>query len=428
MVNNMQQPLETLIERLKSADPQVRAAAIQDIARSNDPAAIAALGGVFKNDPDPRLRELAKQAAVQIQAGATNASPPGEKVYQMLWDCRFCGTTKLLGIEHRHCPNCGAAQDPAWRYFPSDADLKVINDPNYRYAGADKTCPFCGQPNSAAAQWCKDCGGDLSAAPEVARKADLQTGLEGPAGVRDDVVLQKFQREQAAIQAQSQGARKGGLGRVKYLIIAAVVLCIGAFAAFVVLSRSTYGASMAVSELTWQRVISVEQLTAQSGSDWRSGVPADAYNVACHSEDRCRTESEQYVCGSVNVDRGDGSFTKQDKYCTRSKQVCEPDQKCSYTVNHWTFERDFTATGGPADPLPWPSVSLQTGSFVGAERESSRKETLNVVFKDSAGQSYTYNPTDYAVWQTYKVGQRYTVEINRLNQVQWNTLKPASAQ
>jgi hypothetical protein len=217
-------------------------------------------------------------------------------------------------------------------------------------------------------------------------------------------------------------------GWIKVAIIAAVVLCLGAVGAFIALSRSTYSASMAVSELTWQRVISVEQLTAQPGSDWRSDVPHDAYSVACHSEDRCHDESEQYVCGSVNVDRGDGSFTKQDKYCTRSKQVCVSDSKCNYTVDRWIFERDYTATGGPADPVSWPAVTLNTGSFVGAERERSRTETLSVLFKGGGGQSYTHNPTDYAVWQTFKVGQSYTVEINRLNQVQWDTLKPVSAQ
>jgi hypothetical protein len=134
------------------------------------------------------------------------------------------------------------------------------------------------------------------------------------------------------------------------------------------------------------------------------------------------------VCGSVNVDRGDGSFTKQDKYCTRSKQVCVPDSKCNYTVDRWAFERDYTASGGPADTPTWPAVTLNTGSVVGAERESARKETLTVIFKDSGGQSHTHSPTDLATWQTYKIGQSYTVEINRLNQVQWDTLKPVSAQ
>ena len=37
-----------------------------------------------------------------------------ERVYEMLWDCAFCGTQKLLGLQHRHCPSCGA-EDLRWK-------------------------------------------------------------------------------------------------------------------------------------------------------------------------------------------------------------------------------------------------------------------------------------------------------------------------
>ncbi len=415
---------------------------MRELATSNDPAAVTALKAIYENDPDTNLRELAKQTALQIQANAKQrgwantsgnggqagkpaaaSSPSGEQVFQMLWDCRFCGTKKLLGVEHRHCPNCGAAQDPAWRYFPSDEDLKEVKDPHYQYAGVDKLCPFCGQPNSAAAKFCKDCGGDLSNAKAAAVKDHLHTGLEGAAGVADDVVLQKFKAEQAAIKGQPRG---GGRGR---LVIGAVIgLVVLAVAAFIFLSRSTFASTVGVTDLTWQRIISVERLEAQTGSDWRNQVPVDAYSVACHAQDRCRTESEQYVCGSVNVDRGDGSFTKQDKYCTRNKQVCVPDQMCSYMVNRWRPQPDLTTSGGPNDPPTWPNFTPSGTTGLGSVRERGRKEVYNVVFKDTNGNTYTYNSPDYAAWQSFKVGQRYSVDINRLNQVQWNTLKLTSAQ
>ena len=38
--------------------------------------------------------------------------------YQMLWDCRHCGSEGLLGLDHKHCPGCGGAQDTGSRYFP----------------------------------------------------------------------------------------------------------------------------------------------------------------------------------------------------------------------------------------------------------------------------------------------------------------------
>ncbi len=433
----MQRPIEAVLERLKSADPLVREAAIRELATSNDPAAVAALKHVYENDSEPNLRELAKQTALQIQANArqrgwasTNGgekgqAEAGEQVFQMLWDCRFCGTTKLLGVEHRHCPNCGAAQDPEWRYFPSNEDLKVVKDPHYQYSGVDKICPFCGQPNSAAAKFCKECGGDLSNAKTAATKGALETGFDGAAGVRDDVVRQKFMAEQTAIKAQSQ---RKGISRVHIIVAAIVALCLLAVGAYAALSRSTFSSTVNVADLNWQRVITVERLEAVPGSGWRSEVPGDAYNVSCRSEQRCHTESERYACGFENVDRGDGSFTRREKFCTRDKQVCEPDQMCSYTRNLWRFERDLAVNGGPNDLITWPNFVPLRISGIGAERESGRKEILNIVFRDSNGNTFTYNPKDYATWQAFKIGQQYTVEINRLNQVQWDSLKLTAAQ
>jgi hypothetical protein len=58
------------------------------------------------------------------------------KVYEMLWDCKFCGTKKLLGKTHRFCPNRRPA--PIRRYFP--ADRKVVVQDRV-FVGADKSAP-----------------------------------------------------------------------------------------------------------------------------------------------------------------------------------------------------------------------------------------------------------------------------------------------
>ena len=46
------------------------------------------------------------------------------KTYEMMWDCGFCGSSKLLGKTHRYCPGCGAAQDPSTRYFPPEEEKR----------------------------------------------------------------------------------------------------------------------------------------------------------------------------------------------------------------------------------------------------------------------------------------------------------------
>ena len=66
--------------------------------------------------------------------------------FEMFWDCKQCGTKKLLGITHRNCPNCGNAQDETNRYFPADGEEIAVT--NHQYVGADWDCIYCSTPNS----------------------------------------------------------------------------------------------------------------------------------------------------------------------------------------------------------------------------------------------------------------------------------------
>ncbi|MFZ2308904.1 MAG: hypothetical protein WAW34_16345 [Rhodoferax sp.] len=55
-----------------------------------------------------------------------------EIYYEMLWDCAQCNTKGLLGDSHRHCPTCGAAQDPTKRYFPKEGE--EVEAKNHKFA------------------------------------------------------------------------------------------------------------------------------------------------------------------------------------------------------------------------------------------------------------------------------------------------------
>ncbi len=214
-------------------------------------------------------------------------TPPGdENVFQMLWDCRFCGTKKLLGLDHRHCPNCGAAQDPAWRYFPTDEDKKAVTDPSYKYEGIDKSCPFCKQPNSAAAKFCVVCGGDLTNATSVELKDEKLAS-----GKAEDLTLKKFQQQQAAIAAQN----KGMPGWLKVLLVIGVIALIIGGVIFA-LSKSTYGSQLKVTDANWERTLQVLQYNVVSGDTWCDSVPGDAYNRISRTD--FETKTERYECGS----------------------------------------------------------------------------------------------------------------------------------
>ena len=88
-----------------------------------------------------------------------------EKTYEMLWDCEFCGTEKLLGKTHRHCPECGAVQNPKTRYFPSEDEKVAVED--HQFVGADRHCGACDAPNSVMAKHCTECGAPMDGTREV---------------------------------------------------------------------------------------------------------------------------------------------------------------------------------------------------------------------------------------------------------------------
>src|SRR6185436_13230966 len=98
-------------------------------------------------------------------------------VYEMFWDCAFCDTKALLGKTNRFCPNCGAPQDPAKRYFPeAGKEVKA----NTEYEGVDVSCPACQTPNGAKAKCCKHCGSPLNEAGKVALVARQSNAPKPP--------------------------------------------------------------------------------------------------------------------------------------------------------------------------------------------------------------------------------------------------------
>lgn len=344
------------------------------------------------------------------------SAPAGDQpVYQMLWDCQFCGTQKLLGVDHRFCPNCGARQDPEWRYFPTEEDKKLVTDPKYTYHGADRACPYCKQPNSAAAQFCVACGGDLSGAAEVARRESVIVGSAEDTGKARDLVLERFKAQQAA--AKPAKPKSNPLPLI--LILAAVVGVIG-FLIFLSVQRTP--AELIVDELQWSRVIAIERLNTLTGSGWHDQVPPGAYNVSCSLRDRPYTVTERVRVDTRRVDRGDGTFIEQPVYESRTRTEYRSERYCNYTYDQWQRVREVRTSGGADDPLVWGAVNLGA-----REREGGREERLLVFFKRAdkpQERRLEYRARTEAEWRSFRVNARYSVNFDGFGNVVWGDLKP----
>lgn len=347
------------------------------------------------------------------------SSPPSSKkhgagTYEMLWDCRFCGTQKLLGVTHRHCPNCGAAQDPAYRYFPAEEDMVALT--NHKYVGADKTCPNCGQPNSAANLFCSECGADMATGKIVNLQQEVELGTGGLAAeTRQDVVLNQFQAEMTRVGATPQAAPiLLGLRKKELLIVGGVLLlalCIigGVFA--LTYSKETSGE---ITKMTWERTIDIQVFQARSDGSWDESVPGDAYSKSCREKQR---SSRQVPDGSHeecrNVDQGDGSFRRDCRTVQDYRSEPVYDTWCDYKVDRWGYARSVKVDGSGEQPAPeWPAYSLASGSGRGAERAGEQHEKYIVVIRDKDGKERSCDFENQSAWSKYDVGMKVSVKVN----------------
>lgn len=307
-----------------------------------------------------------------------------EKTYEMLWDCAFCGAKKLLGLTHRHCPNCGAPQDPAKRYFPTDDQKVAVED--HQYVGADLLCPACQNPNGRAAKHCGNCGSPLEGGKD--------------AGVRQEQVV-----PDAAAVAQPRPAaeKKGSSKLVIGCVIAAVATLILGVIAFLLINNLLRSeAGLEVAGHRWTHEIPIEQYQMSDETSPCSKMPAGAQDVK-------RTKQEP-TCKTRKIDQGDGTY-KEKRECT------DQEDRCAYRVGKWKAVRSEKATGDKvSDALRWPDVKLsRTGSCEGCERKGEQKATYTVLFKDSAsGEEKTCSYGEPTKWKSFEVGSKWKGSVGGL--------------
>jgi hypothetical protein len=339
--------------------------------------------------------------------------------YQMLWDCPSCGTEKLLGLDHRHCPSCGAAQDPTRRYFPNDQDRVAVKD--HRYTGADVVCPACETPASKAANNCANCGSPLDRAKAVLTR-DAQTAgagqsfaVDGAKQARDELKAKREAEKAkargevppAAASAPSSGGKWKWIGAGVALFLVLLVVFF------------SWKKPVEVEAIghTWVRTIGIEEYRSVSESAWRDQVPFGAYSVSCSREQRSTKRiADGETCNDVRKDQGDGTYKVVRECRTKYREEPVYDQRCSYRVDRWVEARKAEVTGAALTDAPhWPELRLRgSGQCLGCEREGRRSESYTVRFrvepsKDEESCSYAE-----AQWRSFSVGQRWPAEARVL--------------
>ncbi len=338
----------------------------------------------------------------------------------MLWDCPFCGATKLLGVTHRHCPGCGAPQDPARRYFPSEADKVKVED--HRFTGADKVCGACGTPNGSASSNCGNCGSALDGSKE-AKKASER---DAASGAGTSIAAEEKARKQAERQAASrppEPPKKSGRG-----CLVVVVLLVVAILGFVCLSMFwKKDGSFEVTGHSWSRSVDIETFGPVPTEGWCDALPSGASDVSKSSKERSTNKvPDGETCVTKQVDQADGTFKEVESCSPKFKEEPVYDDWCRYTVDKWNKTSQEMASGNSLSEKPrWPEPKVRGGSGLGAERAGPKSQTYTVKLKSPDGENTSCDLPE-ATWQGMAVGSHYIAGVSVLTgSVDCADLKPA---
>jgi hypothetical protein len=350
---------------------------------------------------------LALSEEDMTKTGRVDTTAPPAPVYEMLWDCRFCGQKKLLGLTHRHCPNCGAPQDADARYFPSDEDK--IPAKQHEYYGTDVRCAHCGVANSRNSKHCAGCGAPLERAAEVSKRQDQ---VDAGTGFSADSSTRAKQEHEAALAVDHDevpaGVPKKGSG-MRTALKAGCLLVLVAIAAVVAIMLWKKTGGVEVVGHMWKREIDVERYGPVSDSAWCDQMPFSAHGVSRRKEVRSHDRVEDgQDCHTRRVDRGNGTFSEQQECTPRYRDEPVYSDRCYFTIDRWTKSRAATAEGSSTGDAPrWPETSLsRPGSCEGCEREGQRHETYTVMFRDDGAQDH---PCDFDEqrWASFSDGSRW---------------------
>jgi len=376
--------------------------------------------GVLSEDA---LTRQAAEAILEAEYGVpepvAQRSRDETNVYEMLWDCQFCGTKGNLGLTHRFCPNCGAPQNPDTRYFPSDEDKVAVYD--HQYVGVDVTCPNCGELNGAAAEFCGQCGTPLTEDAEKASTLAAETVAAGQAfqssGSRD-VVKEQFDAEMQRIGVQSareKPKRGGGFNARSAIIIGIVVAVVGVIG---FLFSRTEQVTVEVTGHTWERSIQIEEYMSFTTRNWRDSAPAgDNVSIRLGSCDREVRSYNQVPdgqeCQRVRVDQGDGTFREEQQCRTVYRREPVYDDMCTWTGLRWEQIAPASGVGNSLAQSPaWPIIDLDECNTrrEGCQREAGRSEDYIVIFDNEYRCSYPET-----VWEDIPVGATFIGELRSMS-------------
>lgn len=323
-------------------------------------------------------------------------SEQDQTYYEMLWDCTTCNTKGLLSKSQRHCPMCGATQDPGKRYFPEAG--KEVAAQGHQFVGADWHCAYCNSPNAKSAPHCCNCGAGQDGSKPVALVSETPPAPPEPPA------------------RPSRWKLWAGAAAVGLIVL------LGMF-------FSTTDTTARIVARNWERSIQIERLVEVNDSAWCDSLPQGARNVTRTQEQRSTRKVEAgQECHDKRVDKGDGTFVKKQECVPKYHEEPVYDDRCHFRINRWQVARTLQATPKQSLAPVWPDTQMLRNqghslSAPGNEREGSRQERYSVTL--SADGKEWQCDVPLPVWQKLRQGKSIQLKVRRTGGADCDSLSAA---
>lgn len=343
------------------------------------------------------------------------------KYFEKEWNCSACGS-RNSALRNLHCKSCGHPKGPQDTEMFTNNEITDEVGLQLAQGAPHWACEYCGSVNLNKETTCSGCNNPRGSKGNINFKVK-DYGTQNPLSLNSD-------------QGQHNGFPVHNKNNIKKSTIYWVFGVLAAVVLLFAFLFSTKDYEATVTSVAWEREISIESFDKHHESGWTKDP--DAYNVSSYSKvryhrDVYRTETRTVTEYETRYrDNGNGSSSSYTVPITKTitEQVydhSEPvyDTWYEYDVDRWTYQRKVTASGTDKDPY-WPEYTLTDveGQY-GDEREGKRTEKYSVSFQVKINDKVKVfsRSADFAVWQSYVIGEVYKIKVNRLGAIVGDPVK-----
>ncbi len=383
------------------------------------------------------------------------------KLVEGVWDCKGCGTVRILG-RYRECPHCGKVRDSGTKFYMSDKKMYVPEEKAKEISrNPDWVCCFCDCLNPDSTNVCMSCGSSRTAEnknyfenreekdSKQAKKVITESKVSSPRAshsydedYHQDAQKADISNDSSIIDTPEKSSNRlnsavdGILNFFEdfwpYILggIAVILLILGGIWLFKPKTET-----VTIDNVGWERTIEVERYQTVSESDWHLPEGArlqktknEIYTykrVLDHYEHKSRQVSKQridhYETKVVgHRDLGNGYFEEitenvpvyetyyetehYDEPVYRNEPVYKT--KYYYEVDKWLHDRELITSGIDKSP-EWADTS-KLGSD---ERTAKQTEEYTITYTDKKGKQKTVS-IPYSQWNDLMVGDEITVKVS----------------